>query len=83
MQKGFFDSTKLDYLQNQFGAVLGGPIKKDKTFFFASYEGDRCARNIVGYGYRAEAAERPTATNPIGDFSGGTPFAGILANSSI
>src|SRR6267142_1893332 len=39
--KGFFDSTKLDYLQNQFGATLGGPIRKDKTFFFASYEGDR------------------------------------------
>jgi hypothetical protein len=39
--KGFFDSTKLDYLQNQFGATLGGPIKKDKTFFFVTYEGDR------------------------------------------
>jgi len=37
--KGFFDSTKLDYLQNQFGATLGGPIKKDKTFFFVTYEG--------------------------------------------
>src|SRR5213080_3620728 len=32
--KGFFDFEKLDYLQNQFGATLGGPIKKDKTFFF-------------------------------------------------
>src|SRR6266487_4293210 len=39
--KGFFDFEKLDYLQNQFGATLGGPIKKDKTFFFVSYEGDR------------------------------------------
>jgi Carboxypeptidase regulatory-like domain/TonB dependent receptor-like, beta-barrel len=31
--------------QNQFGVALGGPIQKDKTFFFLNYEGKRSAQS--------------------------------------
>ena len=68
--KGFFDSTKLDYLQNQFGATLGGPIRKDKTFFFATYEGDRLRK-----GTSSDTVTVPTANERLGDFSA-TPFSG-------
>jgi hypothetical protein len=37
----FDDQPKNPFLNNQFGGSLGGPIVKDKAFFFANYEGQR------------------------------------------
>ena len=34
-------NQKPTYKQNQFGGTFGGPVRKDKTFFFGSYEGTR------------------------------------------
>ncbi len=34
------------YKQNQFGATFGGPVQKDKTFFFVDYEGFRLRQGI-------------------------------------
>ena len=49
--------------QNQFGATLGGPIFKDRTFFFASYEGLRSIQQSAG------TTEVLTAAEEDGDFS--------------
>ena len=37
--RNFFDVTKPPLRKNNFGGSFGGPIKKDKTFFYAVYEG--------------------------------------------
>ncbi|MBV9499304.1 MAG: TonB-dependent receptor, partial [Acidobacteriaceae bacterium] len=51
------------FTQNQFGANGGGPIKKDKLFFFSSYEGYRQRKGNV------LTAWMPTAAERTGDFS--------------
>jgi hypothetical protein len=37
----FFNQGKQPFKRNQFGAFLGGPIRKDRTFIFGDYEGSR------------------------------------------
>jgi len=61
---------KPQFNQNQFGGTFGGPIKKDRTFFFASYEGRRIRQGIPSPAVGVpSAAERPSATQPYADFT--------------
>jgi len=78
--RGFFDETKPDWHQNQFGGTLGGPIRKDKTFFFASVED----RQIV-QGIPSDLVTVPTLAERGGDFSQGpsgpqSTFSGTLTD---
>lgn len=81
--KGFYDTSVPVFRQNQFGATFGGPIRKDKTFFFADYQGTRQSQAPT------ENNLMPSVQNFTGDFSdstslltgvvGGPGFASLLS----
>ncbi len=63
--RNFFAAQHDALKRNQFGASIGGPILKNKLFYFGSYQGT--AINNVTYGNTAFV---PTAAQRLGDFSG-------------
>jgi hypothetical protein len=64
--QGFFNTVKPQENQNQFGGTFGGPIIKDRTFFFVSYEGRRIRQGISG-----QTVAVPTPQERTGVFNGG------------
>ncbi len=62
--RNFFAATTEPLHQNQFGVTLGGPVRRNKDFFFAYYEGQRDRQG------ETETAIVPTAAERSGDFSG-------------
>ena len=64
--RGFFepaDQPKAPFKQNQFGGTLGGPIKKNKLFFFGDYQGTRVSAATTSI------SSVPVAGQANGDFS--------------
>lgn len=74
--RGFFDSQQPKFNQNQFGGTIGGPILRDRLYFFASAE----ARQIR-QGISSDLVTVPTAAERSGDFGGSDPFSGTLTSS--
>jgi carboxypeptidase family protein len=50
--------------QHQFGATLGGPVRRDRSFFFVSYEGQRVHRSLT------QTFSVPSLALRAGDFAG-------------
>jgi hypothetical protein len=74
---GFFQPVggqKPTLVQNQFGAALGGPILKNKLFFFTDYEGFRSAAHNLAY------STLPTASQRLGNLGipVANPFTGVI-----
>src|SRR5580698_8789138 len=57
---------KPQFNQNQFGGTFGGPIKKGRTFFFASYEGRRIRQGIPSPAVTVPSSQdTPSPTNVV------------------
>ena len=75
--------SKPKYLRNQFGGSIGGPIKRDSTFFFADYEGTRSREGVT------RITNVPTALERAGNFSQSlfgpptSPFPGVTFTNGI
>jgi hypothetical protein len=73
---------KPDFRQHQFGGTLGGPIFKDKTFFFADYQGMRITQGLTYLSTVPSAKMRQgdfsEINRPIFDPLTGQPFPGNI-----
>ena len=71
--RSYFAAFKEQFNLNQFGGSFGGPIKKDKTFFFIDYQAKRQRHGVPFVG------TIPTPAMKTGDFRG-DPFITLLSN---
>jgi hypothetical protein len=89
-QQGF---GREPYKQNQFGVTFGGPIIKNRTFFFADYEGLRTregliqnvtipTQDMVAGNFSAQLTSTPVFASDISGNATGQPALGCSGNAT-
>jgi len=63
--RNYFSDVRGRYDQNQFGGTFGGPIRKNKIFFFVDYQGTRLTQGVD-----SGQIAVPSARERSGDFAG-------------
>jgi len=72
--RNFFSPSATIFHQNQFGGVIGGPIKKNKAFFFFAYQGTRNRQPDVNGGNSTTVfSQQERSGNFSADTGGGFP----------
>ena len=80
--RGYFDPTRSAFKQNQFGGTLGGPIKRDKVFFFVDYQGTRTDQGVsTGNISVPTLAQRSGTFHDLTGTVGGPYFASLLSQN--
>ncbi|WP_026441655.1 TonB-dependent receptor [Pseudacidobacterium ailaaui] len=67
---------------NQWAAAVGGPIKKDKAFWFVDYEGIRVIIPVRGTAYGPSPAYQAAVLGPAGQNSPLTPYGNLADNGN-
>ena len=80
--RGYFDPTRPAFQQNQFGGTLGGPMRREKVFFFGDYQATRTSEGIsTGNISVPTVAERSGTFNDLTGSVSGPYLASLLTQS--
>jgi len=71
--RNYFSPERAAFHQNQYGGTIGGPIRKDKIFFFGDYQGQRQVQGI-----ETGLVNVPSLANRAGNFGSVSTFTGVV-----